>query len=382
MDNIATLLNSFFTEKIEKAVLSSPVAGADYKKITITHRAGSYFLEKFTEKQVYHEKLPFEETLNFICRSLGVKYKILNAWDEINEYNLRVTKKDKALFSKRTIAAESKPRVTNTHNREKNYILEQGKTIEPLRDMGIFTAEGKVVNTMYDKFKQINRFIEIVDDEIKNLGKQELTVIDFGCGKSYLTFILYYYFTEIKHIKVNMIGLDLKAEVIEKCRKTAEKYGYENLRFEVGDIGGYNFEGRVDIVMSLHACDTATDFALFNAIKWKAGMIFSVPCCQHELNLQLQADELSILSKYGIVKERFSALMTDAIRCNLLEVCGYRTQLLEFVDFDHTPKNLLIRAVKTGVGDKKTPLREVETALKQFSLQPKLYCLLKEAGYI
>lgn len=218
--------------------------------------------------------------------------------------------------------------------------------------MGVFTSEGKIIRSHYDKYRQINRFVEILEDELKCLDlTKTLHILDFGCGKSYLTFIVYYYLVCVRKLKVHMTGLDLKEDVIKNCNAAAARYGYRELHFELGNIHGYSCETPVDIVMTLHACDTATDYALYNAVQWNAGLILSVPCCQHELNQQMHTDTFSAMTRYGIIKERMAALMTDAIRANLLTCVGYDTSILEFVDLSHTPKNLLIRAVKSGVSD-------------------------------
>lgn len=376
------MLEAMWCASPYKIILSNPAAKSDagdrkILKMVMNRLPGGWQVEKYTQKQVFHENMSEEEARCFLERELSADFRQCNGWDEEREHMIRISKGGKAAYQKKKTSQA--PRAKSGNNRKKNYILEEGTVIPPLVDMGIFTSEGKVVRSMYDKYKQINRFVEIIDDEIDNLPKDRtITVIDFGCGKSYLTFILYYYLVEIKRLDVRVIGLDLKADVIEKCNQAAAKYGYGRLRFELGDINGYECSWPVDMVISLHACDTATDYALYNAVCWKAKLIFSVPCCQHELNSQMKTDRLSLLTRYGIVQERMAALMTDAIRANLLTESGYRTQLLEFVDLSHTPKNLLIRAVRTvlprSVRDKAR--QEVEEVKKEFAFQPKLDELL------
>ncbi len=238
--------------------------------------------------------------------------------------------------------------------------------------MGIFTREGRLIPSMSDKYRQINRFVEMVDDVLRDRTDSYYKIIDFGCGKSYLTFILYYYFTQIRGLQVDMLGLDLKKDVIEHCNEAARRYGYDHLHFQVGDIHGFAAEPDVDMVITLHACDTATDFALRNAVGCGASIILSVPCCQHELNRQIRSSTFSLLTHYGIIQERAAALMTDAIRANYLITQGYRTQLLEFVDMEHTPKNLLIRAVKAPIPEavKKNAQDEIDRLCAEFHLQP------------
>ena len=249
----------------------------------------------------------------------------------------------------------------------------------PLVDMGVFTQEGKVVRSMYDKFRQINRFLELVNDEMDRFpADRPIRIIDFGCGKSYLTFILYYYLVQVRKMDVSITGLDLKAAVIDHCNQAAEKYGYDKLHFELGDINGYTPDGPVDMVITLHACDTATDYALFNAISWNVKLILSVPCCQHEVNAQMHAERLSLFTRYGLIQERMAALITDSIRADLLTYMGYSTQVVEFIDMAHTPKNILLRARKAKLPEstKRQALEEVRTALEEFHIQPTLYKLL------
>ena len=361
-----------------------------YRKVTVEKieknqktNSDYYQIAQYTQKQVFHENCTPEGLADYLQQTMGTQFLQLNAWSDGQEHQLLMSKKGTVTYKKKVVPNATQPKTSGSHNRRKHYLLQEGEQIPPLVDMGIFTKEGKVVHAMYDKFRQINRFIELIDDAAGNVSRDCWHIIDFGCGKSYLTFILYYYFTEIKKQPVEIIGLDLKAGVIEKCNRAAQNYGYDHLHFELGDINGYQAPFDVDMVVTLHACDTATDYALYNAICWNADMIFSVPCCQHELNNQMHTDTLSLFTRYGIIQERTAALMTDAIRANLLTCMGYKTQLLEFVDLSHTPKNLLIRAVRQPSVSKKAcseRLAEVHTAMEQFHVQPTLYTLLDTSG--
>lgn len=384
MSEIRDYMAKAFACKIKKAVISKPAdKQAQHKKITVDLLPKYYQVAKYTEKQVFHENVEADKICEKCTEIMDSGYMQFNAWADDREIQLMISKKGKIFYKEKRTSAAPAPCKEATHNRQKQYILPEGKVIEPLVDMGIFTKEGKIVQSMYDKYKQINRLIEIIDDSVKQHDYKKLNIIDFGCGKSYLTFIVYYYLTEIKGIEAHIIGLDLKKDVIEKCNKAAEKYGYKNLKFELGDINGYKCPFDVDMVITLHACDTATDFALYNAINWGAKMIFSVPCCQHELNSQIKTDNLAVLTRYGIIQERFSALLTDSIRGNLLEYCGYKTQLLEFIDFAHTPKNILIRAtLKPGCtkASKEKAMAEVKAAMAEFNVTPTLYTLLTEVA--
>lgn len=377
MNEIKQALDAGFPAGVYKIVLSVP-RGAEDKKLTITKKDGGFQAEHLRGAQAFHQNLTGDEVKFFVLHALDGRFRQYQAWDGQFLYEIKVTKKGRVLT--RRAVCKQPPKAENSHNRQKNYILQAGQAASPLVDMGILTNSGQVVSAMYGKFKQINRFVEMVDDEVGNLHKKRLSVIDFGCGKSYLTFVLYHYLTEIRGFEVSMVGLDLKEAVINNCNAAAQKYGYHGLRFEQGDIRGYRPDGPVDMVVTLHACDTATDYALYHAVKWGAELIFSVPCCQHELNAQINSGELSLLTRYGIVKERASALMTDAIRGNLLQYCGYRTQLLEFIEMEHTPKNILIRANRAQVGkqQREAALAEVERLCGAFSLRPTLYRLLLE----
>lgn len=367
-----------------KIVISNPVEkSSEYKKIEILSKQlkGSecYQVARYTKTQVFHENLACAE-LKEALEGMAVLYKQINAFTDSTEFEIKINRNKEAFVNKRQSMRPKTLDKVASNNRKKNYILEEGMDIPAFIDLGIFTKEGKIVNSKYDKFKQINRFTELVDDALTNYTKDSINIIDFGCGKSYLTFVLYFYLKEIKKLNVRILGLDLKADVIRKCNSIAEKYGYKNLRFEIGDINGYKPDFDVDMVVTLHACDTATDYALYNAINWNTSIILSVPCCQHEVNKQIKSERLSAITKYGIVKERVAALMTDSVRGCMLEYKGYKTDVMEFVDFEHSPKNILIRAVKGNVSEKKRTksFEEAINIMDEFGFEQKLYRLLND----
>lgn len=327
--------------------------------------------------KVIHKNYRKEQLLPEITQWMQQYFKQLQA--EYGQYQttILVSKSGKVTIkTKKQQKTEEKPVVLLTHNRKKKYILQEGIPIPFLVDLGVMTKEGKVVHAKYDKFKQINRYLEFVEDILEKLPKERtVTILDFGCGKSYLTFALYYFLRELRGYKVNIIGLDLKEDVIATCNHLSQKYGYdENLKFCVGDIAGYEGVDKVDMVVTLHACDTATDYALAKAVAWGAEVILSVPCCQHEVNRQIKNERLEPVLKYGLIKERMSALFTDAIRAELLEEQGYQVQILEFIDMEHTPKNILIRAVKDKEGKKKP---QVDELLQELHIRPTLAKLLE-----
>ena len=356
-----------------------------YKKISINpvriKNESAYQITLYTDKQSFQKNVKKEALPVEILRYFPEEFLQIGISLDDTDIDYKISKKGKLVSNRRKkpVKIEVPDLHDLTHNRRKKYIFQEGMLIPPLIDMGVFTKDGKVVNSMYDKFKQINRFIEMLDDILKNYSRDEISIIDFGCGKSYLTFLIYYYLVEIKGKKAGITGLDLKKEVIDKCNETAQKYGYSGLNFKLGDINGYETDMDVDMVVTLHACDTATDYALYNAVRWNASYIMSVPCCQHEINKSIKTMELAPMMKYGIVKERMAALATDALRGTMLEYRGYKVNLMEFVDMAHSPKNILIRAVKSSISKEKkvNALKEAETMCSFLGIEPTIYRLLR-----
>ena len=377
MKEIFELLKQVLNREFIRAVLSNPRTkdGVVKAKVRPLEKNGDFMfqVEKFTKTQAFHENINCKDAAEILAGHME-NFRQMQIETVQAEYTVLVSKKGK-ISIKRKNRKSAAPPAELSHDRKKRYILEEGTFVPFLNDLGVMTEEGKIVRTKTDKFRQINRFLEFIEDILPQLDKgRELTILDFGCGKSYLTFAMYYYLKELKGFDIHVIGLDLKEDVIRRCSGLAKKYGYEKLHFLVGDIADYEGVNEVDVVVTLHACDTATDYALAKAIGWNAKVILSVPCCQHEVNKQIQNDLLQPVLKYGLIRERMSALLPDAIRANLLEEAGYQVQVLEFIDMEHTPKNILLRAVKSG---KQKTSGELTELMEELHVSPTLAALLR-----
>lgn len=389
-NKIKELFEKFIKEQPISALLSGQTEKNDFLKVKVRPVLSGTQIhmqaEEFRGKQAFHKNMTGVEAVDYMTGLLETSFRQAQLETEGWSGQILVSKKGKASVKvkkknlpdgKKAAELENAWKSGLTHNRKKNYILEEGIAVPFLVDLGVQTKDGKIVNARYDKFRQINRFLEFIEDILPKLDKnRESVILDFGCGKSYLTFAMYYYLKELKGYPVRIIGLDLKEDVIRKCNELADRYHYNNLSFLTGDIASYDGVDHVDMVVTLHACDTATDFALEKAVRWGARVILSVPCCQHELNGQMENELMKPIFQYGIIKERTAALYTDALRAQILEAVGYRTQILEFIDMEHTPKNLLIRAVKQG--NPKDNKKELDAIMEAFQIEPKLYTLLKD----
>ncbi len=349
-------IQEFLNEQLIQIVLSNSRRKEEVSKVKVRpllFRGNLVFqAEEFKGKQAFHRNMGREETERYLEDALRDTFRQMEVTSALGTMQVLVSKSGKQTIKAKINREQGRQPQKITaleHNRKKRYILEEGKPVLFLQDLGVMTGEGKIVRSKYDKFRQINRFLEFVEDILPKLPKdREVRIIDFGCGKSYLTFAMYYYLKEIKGYEIQITGLDLKEEVILHCNSLAEKYGFDRLKFLCGDIASYEGAKETDMVVTLHACDTATDYALARAVRWNASVILSVPCCQHELNKQMENPLMEPAFQYGLIRERMAALYTDAIRAQILENHGYRTQILEFIDMEHTPKNILIRAVKEG----------------------------------
>ena len=370
MEELIQLLQDTFSDRLKQVVLSNSRDKEKISKVkirpvmlkdTLVFQESAYigtkvFHENYSEGEIIQKTEEYMETVFKQAEIETVDFKAV----------VLVSKKGKITVKKQLIKGGEKTEVRLEHNRKKQYVLQADKPIGFLVDLGVQNKDGNINKSRYDKYKQINRYLEFIRDILPHLDKDRtIRIIDFGCGKSYLTFAMYYYLHEMLGYNLSVVGLDLKEDVIEKCNALSQKYGYDNLRFIRGDIATYEDTQDVDMVVSLHACDTATDLALLKAINWNAKVIFAVPCCQHEVNRQIKSELLTPALKYGLIKERMAALLTDAIRANMLEEVGYDTDVLEFIDMEHTPKNILIRGVKSNRMKKveKARLKEMTEAL-------------------
>jgi len=385
MEELQQILKEFINENLYQIILSNSKDTALLQKIKIRPVLVKdellFQISRFEGTKVFHENLCDTDLVEKILFYMGEIFKQLELESSKAKITVLISKNGKCTIKKKLIIQEqdneTKQLASFSHNRKKKYVLEEGTPISFLVELGVLTKEGKVINAKYDKWKQINRYLEFIEDILPSLPKDRiLKIIDFGCGKSYLTFAMYYYLKEINGYQIEITGLDLKDDVIRTCNDLAEKCGFDHLHFLKGDIAAFQGEETVDMVVTLHACDTATDYAIYKAINWNAKVIFSVPCCQHEVNRQIKSHELQPVLKYGLIKERLSALLTDAIRANLLEESGYDTQILEFIDMEHTPKNILIRAVKRET-NKKTADTGIADTASFFSVNTTLQKLLE-----
>ncbi|MBR3645649.1 MAG: SAM-dependent methyltransferase [Lachnospiraceae bacterium] len=380
MDDLTKVLDKELDNNLIKVIISgkrNQSVTADKVKIrpVIIKDNIEFQVTEYVGKKVLHTNYDKPNTVEYIKNNLTDNFKQCQIETTCKDVAVLVSKKGKVNIStkKKKTAVEQ---VDLSHNRSKKYLLSPDVKVDFLVDLGVMTKDGKIVNSKYDKFKQINRFLEFINDVIPELDRsRELTIIDFGCGKSYLTFAMYYFLKVLNGFDINVIGLDLKEDVIEHCNKLAQKYGYDKLMFLKGDIADYTGTDKADMVVTLHACDTATDFALEKAVKWNAKVILSVPCCQHEVNAQIKNEQLEPILKYGILKEHFSAIVTDALRAEILEHSGYDTQILEFIDMEHTPKNLLIRGIKRDTKNKADD--SYKELIKELNINPTLDRLLK-----
>lgn len=380
-DMLRELLQESIGEQLYQIVLSN---SREKEKISrqkirpvLVKSSLRYQVSSFVGTKVFHENLEAGELIQAIIDAIQQTFRQAEITCRDFRATVLVSKKGKMTIQKKRQQSTSEAGADWSHNREKRYILPEGTAVPFLVDLGVQTPEGKIVRSKYDKYRQINRYLELIEEILPILPKERTVhIIDFGCGKSYLTFALYYYLKELKKYDISVTGLDLKEDVIDYCNELRTRYGYNELRFIKGDIASYEGAQRADMVVSLHACDTATDYALQKAVQWQAAVILSVPCCQHELNRQIRNDILQPVLKYGLLKERIAALLTDGIRANLLEQMGYETQLLEFIDMEHTPKNILIRAIRRN--EPAAQSEELKRLLQELHVQPTLEKLLQE----
>lgn len=353
---LAALRESIEEANFAQLVLSRPVTRAANEAVRVKVRPVRirgglrYQWASQVGKQELHDNLEADQLQERVAGQLGRVFRDAHLFTLKGNLELRVNRRGKARLTRTAPTAQT---VVADHDREKPYLIPEGTPCPFLQAIGVMTPQGRVKAKSYGKFRQINRFLELVNDVYDELpAAGTLQIVDFGCGKSYLTFALHHLFTVVHERSVRIVALDREASVIETCSATASDLGYSDIEFHQGDIADYEADGSVHLTVALHACDTATDDALAQAVAWRSQVILAAPCCQHELNSRLDSEPLELLTRHGILRERFAALATDALRASALEQAGYRTQVIEFVDLEHTAKNLLIRAVRRNPGER------------------------------
>lgn len=389
MEKLKELLLQALQEGLYQIVVSAPRKKEGLSKLKVRpvmiNNQLCYQVSSFIDTKVYHENQTAQELMQALPEMALQSFKQVEIHTKSWQATVLIGKKGNVTVRKKLVSSTKEPELS--HNRKKKYLLNPERRPAFLQDLGVQTADGRIVNSRYDKFRQINRFLEFIEDILPALPtNRRVRIIDFGCGKSYLTFAMYDYLTAVKKLEVDIIGLDLKKDVIRTCNRLAEKYGYKDLHFYEGNIQNFTGADSVDMVVTLHACDTATDYAMERAVKWGAEVILSVPCCHHEMNRQIKCEPLSPLFSYGLIQERSAALFTDALRARILETAGYDTQLLEFIDMEHTPKNILLRCIKrkrqagnaAEVEYRRKVREEVERLIAFLQVQPTLWELLQE----
>lgn len=363
------LIEIIISGKEEKTTEYNKISIKPFLKDEIIYFQFAYIYDKKTT----HENIEAVETIDKLVEDF-VNFKQMVIFSKSNDYQVLKNKKGIKVIKNKA----SKKQGELLHNRKKNYIIPEDEPCKFLEILGVMNEKGKVFKDKYDKFRQINKYLEFIRDIKDELNKKKkIRIVDFGSGKAYLTFALYYYINEVLGVEAEITGIDLKKDVVEFCNDTAKKLEYKNLKFLWGDIKTFTeFEG-IDMIVTLHACDIATDMAIAHGIKWKSRIIMVVPCCQHEIFTQIKNESMSPLLKHGILKERISSLVTDAARGNLLEVVGYNVQFVEFIDMEHTPKNIMIRAIYNGQKNEKALVEYLR--YKEFwNIEPYLEKSIKE----
>lgn len=391
-DEIFNIIKEIISTKtLVKGVFSNNEKDFIIKKIILKPVSikGDYQIqfEKFENNKAFHENLDSGKALNFIFDLLD-KFKQFLFITTDSEIQILKNKKGFSIKKKET----SKKTISLSHNNEKNYILKENTPIPFLIKLGVMDKDGNITKEKFNKFRQINRYLEFIEDTLKELQEKKLIndtmkIVDFGCGKSYLTFALYHYLKNIKKMNISITGLDLKDDVITHCNQIAKELNFNDLHFSKGDIKDFKSSDEIDMIFSLHACNIATDYSILKGLELNAKAILAVPCCQSEINQKINQNnkssfkkELSPLANHGILQERFSSLATDALRALALEACGFNTKVMEFIDMEHTPKNILIKAIRTNSSLEKLQekKKEIDRYTEFLGVKPLLCDLLKK----